>query len=552
MRLFKTAAQLAGAASALASNSSSTPTAKTINGTYAGRHLAGWDQDVFLGIPFAQPPVGRLRFRWPQSLNTSFSEVRDANEYGHTCIQQKSTLGITDNNDEDCLNLNIVRPSGYTNTSSPLPVLVWIYGGGLSAGSGADPQYNLSGIVKTAADAGQPMIGVSINYRLSIWGFLQSAQLLAEGSANAGLLDQRLALRWVQENIGAFGGDPSRVTAWGESAGAQSIALQMHAYGGRDDGLFSRAILESGGPTGASLNTLPHYNAAMENLTRTVGCWGASDPLSCLRDLPAATLHAARPSQVWNPLVDGDFLTAYPSDLRAEGSFVKVALLTGANTDEGTSFSLKYNLDNDTALANSLLSWRNYALSPPTVRRLLALYPDDATTPKPPFHVAPSEPFAQYGTQWRRSGAIGGDLVMVAQRRGMAEAYAAAEQDVWSYRFDTPLWNAPAATGANHFCNVVFSFQNISGALGPYPSYKELSLGIGRAYANFVATGDPNGRTNGTGEAVAALPHWPKYELAAPVNMVLIANGSFVEDDTWRKEGIAYINTHGVLRELLS
>ncbi|KAL1634432.1 hypothetical protein SLS58_010673 [Diplodia intermedia] len=551
MRLFNAIVLLAGAASALSDNSS-TPTAKTINGTYAGRRLADWDQEVFLGIPFAQPPIGQLRFRWPQSLNTSFSEVRDATRYGHTCIQQKSTLGITDNNDEDCLNLNIVRPSGYTNTS--LPVLIWIYGGGLSAGSGADPQYNLSGIVKTSTDSGQPLIAISINYRLSIWGFLQSAQLLAEGSANAGLLDQRLALRWVQENIAGFGGDPARVTVWGESAGAQSIALQMHAYGGRDDGLFAGAILESGGTTGASLNPLPHYNAAVENLTRTVGCWGASDPLSCLRDLPAAALHAARPSQVWNPLVDGDFLPAYPSDLRGQGRFVRVPVLAGANTDEGTSFSLKSNLDNETALANALLSWRNYALSPPTIRRLLALYPDDATTPKPPFHVDPAEPFAQYGTQWRRSGAIGGDLVMVAPRRAMAEAYAGAGQDVWSYRFDTPLWNASATTGANHFCNVVFSFQNISGALGPYPAYKELSLGIGRAYANFVATGNPNGKANETSgvHEAAALPYWPKYDLAAPVNMVLSANGSFVEDDTWRKEGIAYINTHGVLRELLS
>ncbi|KAK0644976.1 Cholinesterase [Lasiodiplodia hormozganensis] len=549
MRCLSAAALFAGAAAAL--SNSSTPTAKTINGTYEGRHLAGWDQDVFLGIPFAQPPVGQLRFRWPQSLNTSFSEVRAATEYGHTCIQHKSTLGITNNNDEDCLNLNIVRPSGYTDTS--LPVLVWIYGGGLSAGSGADPQYNLSGIVKTAQESGQPLIGVSINYRLSIWGFLQSAQLLAEGSANAGLLDQRMALRWLQENIASFGGDPTRVTVWGESAGAQSIALHLHSYDGRDDGLFSSAILESGGPTGASLNTLPYYNAAMENLTRTVGCWGASDPLSCLRDLPAATLHGAHPSYVWNPLVDGDFLTGYPSDLREDGKFIKVPLLTGANTDEGTSFSIRNNLNNASSLANSLLSWRNYALSPPTIRRLLALYPDDATTPKPPFHVDPAEPFAQYGTQWRRSGAIGGDLVMIAQRRAMAEAYTDAGQDVWSYRFDTPLWNASQTTGANHFCNVVFSFQNISGALGPYPEYKELSLGIGRAYANFVATGDPNGDANGTADGdVATLPYWPKYDLADPVNIVLNANGSFLEADTWRKEGIAFINTHQVLRELLS
>ncbi|KAH7065374.1 carboxylesterase [Macrophomina phaseolina] len=545
MWLFGVSLLFAGAA---ALSNSSTPTAKTINGTYAGRHLPGWDQDAFLGIPFAQPPTGQLRFRWPQSLNTSFSEVRDATTYGHNCIQQKSTLAITDNNDEDCLNLNIVRPSGYTNTS--LPVLVWIYGGGLYAGSGADPQYNLSGIVRTSQDVGQPIIAVSINYRLSIWGFLQSQQILAEGSSNAGLLDQRMALRWLQENIDAFGGDPTKVTVWGESAGAQSIGLHLHSYNGRDDHLFRAAILESGGPTGASLNTLPYYNAPMENLTRTVGCWGASNPLSCLRDLPASTLYAANPSQVWNPIVDGDFLTAYPSDLSANGTFIKVPLITGANTDEGTSFSIR-NLANATALATSLLSWRNYALSPPTIRTLLSLYPDDTTTPKPPYHVPASEPFANYGAQWRRSAAIGGDLVMVAQRRKMAETYAAASQAVYSYRFDTPLWNASAATGANHFANVVFSFQNISGALGPYESYKELSFGIGRAYANFVATGDPNG-VGGEADGKPQLPEWPRYEVGAPKNLVLNANESFVEEDTWRREGIAFINSREVSRELLS
>lgn len=141
---------------------------------------------------------------------------------------------------------------------------------------------------------------------------------------------------------------------------------------------------------------------------------------------------------------------------------------------------------------------------------------------------------------------------MVAQRRKMAETFTAAGQPVYSYRFDTPLWNASAQTGANHFSNVVFSFQNVSGALGPDASYGELSRGIGRAYANFVAVGDPNGGGGLNGTLEGVLPYWPRYDEAAPVNMVLNANGSFVEGDTWRKEGIAFINSHAVGRELLS
>ena len=144
-----------------------------------------------------------------------------------------------------------------------------------------------------------------MNYRLGMWGFLQTPQILAEGSSNAGLLDQRMALRWVHENIASFGGDPSRVTIWGESAGAQSIGLHLHSYNGRDDDLFQAAIMESGGSIGTALEPLAYYASPVENLTRTVGCSTVSDQLSCLRAISSDKLFAAHPSQTWNPLVDG-------------------------------------------------------------------------------------------------------------------------------------------------------------------------------------------------------------------------------------------------------
>lgn len=230
-----------------ASASASAPLATTRNGTYLGRYLAEYDQDLFLGMPYAQPPLGDLRFRSPQSLNTSLDGVRDASEYGYSCMQYHTAFNLS----EDCLTVNVIRPSG--NFSDSLPVLVWIYGGGLYTGSTADPQYNLSGVVKVSQDLGQPVIAVDMNYRLGMWGFLQTPGLVAEGSSNAGLLDQRLALRWIQENIAAFGGDPERVVVWGESAGAQSIAYHLFSYDGRTrlDGLYRGAIMESGGPTGA-------------------------------------------------------------------------------------------------------------------------------------------------------------------------------------------------------------------------------------------------------------------------------------------------------------
>ena len=166
--------------------------------------------------------------------------------------------------------------------------------------------------MRRSQDLNKPMIAVSMNYRLGVWGFLQTPQVLAEGSSNAGLLDQRLAFQWIKENIAAFGGDPNRITIWGESAGAQSIGLHLHSYGGRDDGLYHAAIMESGGPIGTTLQALAYYASPVENLTRSVGCWTAADQLACLRGLSSDALFAAHTSQTWNPIVDGYSLSLFP------------------------------------------------------------------------------------------------------------------------------------------------------------------------------------------------------------------------------------------------
>jgi carboxylesterase type B len=464
----------------------------------------------------------------------------------------------------------VIRPSGYEHES--LPVLVWIYGGGLTLGSTADPQYNLSGIVEASTLTDNPFIAVSMNYRLGVWGFLNTPVVHAEGSSNAGLLDQRLGLRWVNENILSFGGDPTRVTIWGESAvrtskstsqlrgimltrtslqGAQSIGLHLTSYNGRNDNLFQAAILESGGPEGASLNTLPFYSAATDNLTRTVGCprtWTNPAQLACLRNLSSEALFASNYTVVWNPIVDGDFLTDYPSSLLAQNKFIRVPLLTGANTDEGVSFSVQ-NLNTTTDVYNSLFYWRNYALSPSSILKLLQLYPNNPTV-EPPYSNHANITYPAYGQQWRRSAAIGGDLVMIAQRRKMAEVYTKSGQKVYSYRFDTPLYNATVPGSVKHFDNVMFSFQNISGAMGPLPryqSYRTLSTSIGKSYANFVGTWNPNG---GNETSETGLPYWPRYSIEKPTNMVLNATASFVEKDTFRKEGISFINS--IWRELLA
>jgi carboxylesterase type B len=142
-----------------------------------------------------------------------------------------------------------------------------------------------------------------MNYRLGLWGFLSTPEILAENSANAGLIDQRLAFQWIQENIAAFGGDPTRVTLWGVSAGAQSIGLHLHSYGGKNDGLYHRVIMESGGPVGTALQELKFYKEPWEELLKLHGCEKARDRLECMRSIPEKELVGKKTKSLWNPIV---------------------------------------------------------------------------------------------------------------------------------------------------------------------------------------------------------------------------------------------------------
>jgi carboxylesterase type B len=184
---------------------SKVPTATVKNGTYSGVHSAEYNQDFFLGVPFAQPPVGNLRFRAPQSLTSSWKGAKPATSYSAACIGYGSDDWPYPKLSEDCLYLNVIRPSGYENQE--LPVAFWIHGGALTEGSSIDQRYNLSFIVERSVKIGKPIIGVSTNYRLSMWGFITGEEVIQTGNANIGFRDQRLALHWVQENIRAFGGE---------------------------------------------------------------------------------------------------------------------------------------------------------------------------------------------------------------------------------------------------------------------------------------------------------------------------------------------------------
>ncbi|KAL5344006.1 Alpha/Beta hydrolase protein [Aspergillus crustosus] len=559
---------LASSAPSSLGHSRSGPTAHVRNGTYNGVQNTHYNQDLFLGIPYAQQPVGDLRFALPASLNETWNGERDAKAYGDICVGY-GTDSIWYPQSEACLTLNVIRDTS-VEEGSDLPVGVWIHGGGFTQGSGADERYNMSAIVGNAHRIGKPFIAVTLNYRLSAWGFLSSNETYAAGVTNLGLRDQRLALHWIQENIAAFGGDPSKVTIWGESAGGMSVGAQLRAYGGRDDGLFRGAIMQSGGSILRSGNATENQEAYDEIVSK-VGCSRTKDTLQCLRTVPFETLNAlfngtdgtsAYPFS--SPVVDGDLLPDLGSVQLDNHAFVKVPILAGTNTDEGTSFGpTGINTTKEWSDYLRINGTSGYIYSPPQIKDILNLYPDIPSEGIPAF-LGPARIPSQ-GLQWRRTSAYAGDFLMHAPRRRQCEAWAESGIPAYCYRFNTRGNDVEYIGGVSHFTEVAFVFNNIA-ALGyhygapfgnltteEFGRYSGLSRRVAGSWAGFIHDLDPNvpfsGGSNGThgqekghGQVV-----WKQYDLENPLDLVFDANVTgyaALEQDTWRKEGIAWINNH--------
>lgn len=290
-----------------------------VRGTDAGR------VESFLGLPYAAAPVGDLRWRLPQPA-PRWSGARDATSYGDSCAALPSGNGPR-SEAEDCLFLNVQRPAG-ARPGQRLPVYFWIHGGGLQNGSGA--QHDGSLVVRRTG-----VIVVSINYRLGVFGFLGHPGLTAEAGAsgNYGFADQQAALRWVQRNITAFGGDPRRVTIGGESAGGWSVCSHLSAPGSR--GLFAAAMIQSGScPT----QTLTTTEAAGTTLAQAVGCVD----VACLRAQPAGRLLDAGGSGLLLMTRGVPTLPLDPDEAVRTGQFARVPVVIGATRDEGRTFTQNF------------------------------------------------------------------------------------------------------------------------------------------------------------------------------------------------------------------
>lgn len=488
-------------ASGLQARQDAAPMATVRNGTFTGRYNAEYDQDYFLGMPFAQPPTGDLRLHNPVSLNTSWDGSADATTFSPACYNLGSAPmpGITYS--EDCLNLNVVRPSG-TKPGDKLPVGVWIYGGGHTAGSNQDPNYNMSFIVQQSVAAGKPFIGVNINYRLQLFGFMYGSAVAESGVGNLGYKDQHLALRWLQENIAAFGGDPSKVTIWGESAGAESSGAQLIAYGGRDQGLFRGVMLESGGPINPyRYNTPEQWDAYYNPIVRAANCSGAADTLACLRAMPTEALVSVFNSSVassipsWGMEIDGDFIQENAREALLAGRFIKVPVLQGQNHDEATIFSITgVNTDED-----FFAQVRERTEDNTTVHQIAELYPDIPALGIP--STLEGRPSASLGSQYKRISAFVTDVMWHAPRRLTSHILTEHNVPNWGYMFNVRPNGSLLSSGAAHFTEVAFMFNNIL-RIG-YPespfantpqSYKDVSDLMSRYWVNFIVDGDPQRR----------------------------------------------------------
>ncbi|MFF4836514.1 carboxylesterase/lipase family protein [Streptomyces sp. NPDC001315] len=281
----------------------------------------------FLGIPYAEPPVGKLRWTAPRPVRP-WNGVRAARDFGNSCVQTASwDPGYEQpSHTEDCLDLNVYVPEG----SARRAVLVWFHGGGLTAGAGRD-------IVPDTFARQTGTVVVTVNYRLGAMGFLAMSGLDGEArdgvSGNFGMLDQQAALRWVRANIGRFGGDPARVTIAGESAGGRSVCTQLASPTAK--GLYRAGIIESGAYDDCSARGHETAVAQGAAFARKLGC----TTVACLRGKSAAEILDTQGEFDWSPVVGGAFLPEQPETALAQGAAAGIPVMNGANQDEGRLFA---------------------------------------------------------------------------------------------------------------------------------------------------------------------------------------------------------------------
>jgi para-nitrobenzyl esterase len=454
-------------------------TVKTEQGKVTGKTINDGKVKAFLGLPYAAPPVGDLRWKAPEPP-AKWKGERDATKFGASCAQNKVFADMIFQDagpSEDCLFLNVYAPADATDKSK-LPVMYWIHGGGYAGGGGDEPRHNgdflpLKGVVL-----------VTINYRLGVFGFLATSDLAKEGNGAAGnyaMMDMVAGLQWVKGNISKFGGDPSNVTIFGESAGSFAVSTLIAMPSAQ--GLFAKGIGESGAAFSTVL-TLDTLNDREKQDDEWVAGTGAKS-LAELRALPTDQIlkAAAAKKSGFSPVVDGKVLPESVPDIYAAGKQAHVPIMAGWNRDEGSFLGNGMTAEKFKGMAAGLFKER--------AEEFLKLYPGETD---------------EQATD--SAGAYGGDAFIAFSTWKWLEANRKTS-DAPEYRYHFELRATPSkfhpGTFAFHSDDIEYVFGTLDTRPGfePRPEDRKLSEQMMSYWTNFAKTGDPNG---------PGLPTWPKYD----------------------------------------
>ncbi len=476
---------------------------KIANGDLEGIADKSTGARSFKGIPFAEPPVGDLRWKPPQPVK-NWQGARKADKFGPRCMQRPifGDMNFRSNGmSEDCLYLNVWTPAKSGNEK--LPVLVYFFGGGFMAGDGSEGRYDGESMAKKG------IVAITVNYRLGVFGFFTHPELTKESphhaSGNYALLDMHAALKWAQQNIAAFGGDPKRVTIAGESAGSIAVSAQMASP--LSKGLIAGAIGESGSILGA-LSAVPLAEGEQNGL-KFAGTLGADVSLAALRAIPAdKLLETAAPR--FGPVVDGYFFPKSPFEIFAAGEQARVPLLAGVNSEESGYFAV---------LSREKPTVENYRkalerLYPGKGEEVFKLYPaSNETEVMDAAQDLASDRFIGYST-WKwvdvatKTGGKPTYYYLYARQRpamrpemgdaqpGLAGGVVRGQQAAANPR--------PQPRGASHSAEIEYAMGNLdlNKVYAWTPDDYKVSKAMQEYFANFIKTGNPNGK---------GLPDWPKF-----------------------------------------
>lgn len=533
-----------------------------------GDTITGLESDgieYYRGIPFGQPPLGNLRFRPSIPYNGSLDGIK-ATDYGPTCYNQNifkvwdlqkpllpfikwftpSLLDVTKNSDqsEDCLNLNIYRPAG-TPANAKLPVVVWVFGGAFQYGGAAT--YPGDKWVRDSINLGEPVVFVTFNYRLGPFGFLGGNAIADEGSGNPAIWDVVNAFKWVKANIASFGGDPTRVTAMGESSGAMMIGHTMLTPMFKRDNLFHAAVMESGSLLPLGPVDAPRTTDLFWVFAEKAGCAISSgrrvteeEALFCLRNADTRALYDAQTYDnsvanafdvanafiTWGPRQDGYVIEKNPLVMIRENKFPDIPLILGTQEDEGTLISLIVPARGDDQFDDKMREW--FPDAGEALETSLRNYPRDKTEGSPFNTGFLNELYPGF----KRSSAFLTDLLYLTPRRAIFRFTEHRKAPIYGYMSDA-LHNILPGLGTTHASCIFFQF--FLDKVYPSRAYRGYFL-------SFANHHDPNINNGG----VAPFPVYD--ERTRQLSRISFGNGSTLKDDFRINRTDLYLNNLDVFQ----